>query len=210
MPAIDLTTYSGLIAAVARYLDRTDLAGDIPAFIQLAEAQIARVLRRTTLRATYTVFGASHTLAADVAELRSLRLVTGSPKRDLPILIVTPEILAERRAGRSSTGRPTYAAVVGRELMFVPACDKAYSLEATYFAKLVPLSATAASNVVLVEAPDAYLFGALKESASFLDHDERIAAWESKFNTALTQLERVRVGEESNASLRPARLPRTF
>jgi hypothetical protein len=77
----------------------------------------------------------------------------------------------------------------------------------TYFDRLIPLSAANASNVVLAEAPDLYLFGALKEAAPFLEHDERTPLWESKYNTALAQLEAVREREEFGASLRPSRLP---
>lgn len=210
MAVMDLTNYTGVKAAVAKFLNRTDLTDDIPGFITLVEAQISRVLRRTTIRATVGIFGASYALPASVKELRSLRLVTGSPSQDLPIVICTPEILAERRAGRSAVGRPTHAAVVAGSLLFVPACDQAYSLEMSYFEALVPLSSTNPSNNVLVEAPDLYLFGALKEATPFLEHDERAPLWETKYGTALEQLEAVREREEFNASIRPMRLPRVF
>lgn len=210
MSAMDLSNYAGIKAAIASFLNRNDLNDQIPAFIALAEAQIARVLRRTTARETVSIFGASYTIPATVAELRSLRLVSSSVTQDLPISIVTPEMLAERRAGRSATGRPTHAAVVAGALMFVPACDQAYQMEMSYFVKLVPLSVAEPTNATLTEAPDLYLFGGLKEAAPFLEHDERAPLWETKFNTALAQLETVREREEFNASIRPARLPRVF
>jgi hypothetical protein len=207
MATMVLNTYAGLQAAVATFLARTDLTEQIPGFIQLVEAQITRVLRRTTVRASVTISGASYTLPANVAELRSLRLVTTSTGSDVPIKIVTPEQLTESRAARSVVGRPSLAAVVGSTLLLVPACDQAYTMEMTYFDRLIPLSAANASNVVLAEAPDLYLFGALKEAAPFLEHDERTPLWESKYNTALAQLEAVREREEFGASLRPSRLP---
>jgi hypothetical protein len=206
MAVMDLTSYAGLQAAIARFLNRSDLVDDIPGFITLAEAQISRVLRRTTIRASVSIFGPSFAIPASVVELRSLRLVTASTRLDLPIVIVTPEVLAERRAGRNAVGRPTHAAIIGSELLFVPACDQAYTMEMSYFAKLVVLSATNPSNLVLVEAPDLYLFGALKEAAPFLEHDERTPLWEAKYNTAIEQLTAVRDREEFNASIRPMRI----
>lgn len=207
---MDLSSYAGLQDAVADYLVRTDMTARIPGFIQLAEAQIARDLRRTTVRATTSIFGATVTLPDTVAELRSARLVTSSSYKDLPLANVSPEILAEERARRPATGRPTHFTIAGHEMQLVPACDAAYTMEYSYFIKLVPLSNANPSNSVLVEAPDAYLFGALKEAAVFLEDDERVALWEAKYNNAIASLTVVRMNEENSASLRPARLPRVF
>lgn len=210
MADMDLTSYAGLKAAVADYLERADMTARIPGWIKLAEAQISRDLRRTSLRATSSIFGPTFTIPATVAEIRSARLITSSTRLDTPLLNVTVEQLADQRALRSATGRPTHFAIRGSEMLLVPACDQAYTMEYTYFQKLTPLSDAVPSNVVLVEAPDAYLFGALKEASTFLDNDERTPLWEAKYNAALASLDRVRVGEETRASLRPARLPRTF
>lgn len=205
-----LSNYTELKAAVATWLNRTDLTAVIPDFISLAEAQITRRLRRSTVRATVTVSEAAYVLPSTVAELRSLRLVTSDTRKDIAIAICSPEILNEHRAVWPAIGRPRYAAVVGGSLLLVPAPDAAYSLEMSYFPKLVPLSGTNLTNIVLTEAPDLYLYGALMQSAPYLEHDERIPVWAGGFETALKELEMVREREEFNASLRPARLPRVF
>lgn len=210
MAIMDLTNLTGLSAAIADYLERTDMSERIPGWISLAEAQIARDLRRTAVRATTTIFGDSVTLPADVVELRSARLVTSNTHLDTPLMNVTPEMLADRRAGRSATGRPTHFTQLARTLQFVPACDQPYTMEYTYFQKLTPLSASNPSNVVLVEAPDAYVFGTLKEAAVFLQDDERVALWEAKYNNAIDSLTKVRLNEETGGSLRQARLARVF
>lgn len=204
------SNYTELKAAVAVWLNRTDLTAVIPDFISLAEAQISRRLRRSTVRATVTVSEAAYVLPSTVAELRSLRLVTADTRKDIAIVICSPEILNEHRAVWPAVGRPRYAAVVGGSLLLVPAPDGAYSLEMSYFPKLVPLSGTNLTNIVLTEAPDLYLYGALLQSAPYLEHDERIPVWAGGFETALKELEMVREREEFNASLRPARLPRVF
>lgn len=208
---MDLATYSGLQAAVASYLNRDDLAAQIPAFIRLAEAKIARRLRRASVRTTLTISGARTVLPGEVAELRSLRLVTGQPHLDRPIHVGTYEQVADRLADTGGVaGRPTMAAVIDGTLHVAPAPDRPYTVEALYFSKLVPLSATLPANRVLHEAPDLYLYGALREAQPYLEHDERIPVWSAAFDGALAELNDAREREETNASLRPMRLPVVF
>lgn len=54
---MDLSTFSGLKAAVADYLNRDDLTSVIPGFIALAEAKFNRKLRARQMikRATATI-----------------------------------------------------------------------------------------------------------------------------------------------------------
>ena len=79
-----------------------------------------------------------------------------------------------------------------------------------YYESLDPLTTTNATNVVLDEAPDAYLFGALLQAEPYLEHDDRIPIWREKFDRAIDQLNDVRDREEYMASLRPIRLPVVF
>jgi hypothetical protein len=205
---MSFTTYALLQTAVADWLNRTDLTSQIPDFITLAEAEMQRRLRRTTVRGTITISAEETTLAAAVAELRSIHLETGNPTRDLPLRIGTPEMVAERRARNSAvTGRPTDAAVLGRTLVVAPVPDQSYTARIVYYSALSPLSALNTSNAVLVEAPDAYLFGALLQAAPYLQHDERIPVWQSKFDAAIDSLNNVRDREEHSASIRNVRLP---
>lgn len=207
MAALDLTTYSGLKDAIAKFLNRTNLTDVIPAFIALAEAEIARRVRRKTITTTITVSGATTALPADCVELRSVHLVTSSKGRDLPLNVGTPEMLAEMRARYGgAAGRPILACLMGGKLEVAPAPDASYSAEIKYFEKLTPLSATVAANSVLTDSPDVYLYGALKHSAPFLEHDERLSLWTSLFDSAVDQLDIAREREETSASLRPVRI----
>jgi hypothetical protein len=203
-----ITDYTTLQASVAKWLNRRDLTEQIPEFVQLAEASIARRVRRRTRRETIALNAYANALPSECAELRSVRLVTSTPSNDKPLVNArTPEILAERRAAASSQGRPTHFAVVDGELLVVPAPDDAYLAELTYYERLVPLSASVQSNSVLAESPDVYLWGALLEAAPYLKHDERIPVWEGKFEKALAEIEVMRQREEMSASLGPVRIP---
>lgn len=207
-----LDTYANLQASVAAWLNRSDLAGAIPDFITLAEAQIKRRLRNWTVRNTAFAINAESTaLPADCAELRSIRLVSGHPHLDTAIQITTPETLADRRAGLHGTpGRPRFASIINGQLVVAPTPDTAYTADIVYFSSLTPLSGTNATNAVLTAAPDLYLFGALKEAEPYMEHDERVPLWTAKFEAALTELDMQRERQEFGASLRPVRLPVVF
>lgn len=210
MALLDLSSFTGLKDAVAQYLQRTDLTEQIPAFIQLAEARIKRDLRRKSVRTTITIAQESTGLPSDCAEVRSLHLLTSSRWQDKPITVGTPEMLAETRARITSAGRPIRAAMIARQLVVAPEPDRSYSADLVYFQQITPLSASNASNDVLTEAPDVYLFGALQEAAAYLEHDERIPTWKQKYDDGIDDMNNIREREETNASLRPVRLPRAF
>lgn len=206
-----LNTYATLQTAIADWLNRTDLTATIPDFITLAEAEIKRRLRRSTTRTTITVNDEAETAPADMAELRALNFVSAQAWLDRPLDICTPEMLAERRARFGGvSARPLSVAYIAGQLVFAPPPDTTYTAEIVYFTQLTPLSVSNTSNAVLVEAPDAYLYGALLQAEPYLEHDARLPVWQGKFDAAIDQLNAVRQNEEYGASLRPIRLPVVF
>jgi hypothetical protein len=206
-----LDTYANLGAAVADWLNRTDLSVPILDFITLAEAKIRRQVRRKTVRATMTISSESTALPVDLAELRSAYPMTGSVALDQPLVQGTPEILATIRASANGVaGRPQAVAVIDDQLVVAPVPDQTYTLQITYYQTLAPLSMANPSNSILAEAPDIYLYGALAEAEPYLEHDERIATWKGLYNDAVTDLNNVREKEESTMSWKRARLPVVF
>jgi hypothetical protein len=211
MATLLLDNYTNLQDAIGKELDRTDLADSIPMFITLAEAEIDRVLRRTVSRQTITINSETTSLSSTIAELRSIRLVTGSAGRDVSLDVVTPEMLSDIRARHGAVaGRPVAVAIIAGQVVVAPAPDTAYTAEIVAYLGLTKLSATVATNVILTEAPDLYFYGALTHSAAFLHHDERIETWRTFFQNALDQLHQRREREEHGANFRPMRLPYTF
>lgn len=208
MATITFDSYATLQLAIASWLNRADMTDQIPAFIALAEKEMASRIRRTSVRATMTISSDSNTLPSDCVELRSARLVSADPRRDTPLLVGTVEQLSDLRAGRAGvSGRPVRAAALGNQLLVAPTPDRAYDAEVVYFQGLTPLSDSVTTNSVLQERPDLYLYGALKHAAPFLEEDERAPMWGDVFEKGLAQLQLVRLREETTASLKPVRLP---
>lgn len=206
-----LNTYAALQTAAADWLNRTDLTSQLPDFITLAEAEIKRRLRRSSTTATISITGPSITPPADMAEARSLHLVSTLPSQDGPLRLCTPEMFAERNARSAGiAGRPTDYAYMSGLLWFAPAPDQTYSATLFYFTQLTALSNTNTTNAVLTEAPDAYLYGTLLQAEPYLEHDDRVPLWKAKFDTAIDQLNDVRTREEYGGSIKDVRLPRVF
>lgn len=214
---MDLSNYSGLQSAVADFLNRSDLntGGQIGGFIQLAEASMRRRLRRATGAATLTFTAGTNSkaLPATVAELRSMTPAVGAllPLGGWPLAEVSFEMLNEMRASLPATGIPRYFAVLDGIVYVAPApSSDALVFTISYFEALVALSNTNTTNSVLTEAPDAYLYGACLEAAPFLEHDERIPVWQTRFDNAIEELNEKRQREEFSAGLKKARLPIIF
>lgn len=212
--AMDLSNYTGLQNAISDFLNRPDLiaGGQIAAFIQLTEATINRRLRRTTGTASLTVtagdFGTA--IPAGVGEIRDIApsVSAGLPYGSAPLTELSYAALVEKYAIFGAPGRPLYYAVLDGEIYFAPAPSQQYlQMTISHFPALTPLSDAAPSNPLLVEAPDAYLYGACLESAPYLEHDERIVMWQARFDRSIDELNEKRTREEFGASIKAARLP---
>jgi hypothetical protein len=193
-----ITTYSELQTAVANWLNRSDLTSRIPEFITLAEADIRRELRARKLVGAINMDAgvASKALPTSVKELKSLRYNTSSMQGELREM--TPGGLAKIR--QSAAGIPQAYMVVNSTVYFDRPPDTGYALELVYIELDVALSGVITTNNTLTVAPDIYLYGALLQSAPFLEHDERIAMWEDRFEKAIAKENVYREGQEFGAS----------
>jgi hypothetical protein len=203
-----ITNYTELQAAVSNWLDRDDLTNRVPEFIQLAEVRMKRELRTVVTVAPLVIADAdvATALPADCAELRSVR--HNGTDRDAHIKITTPWGLDPYR--ELGVGIPEAAAVVNNYLRWNVGASGSFNMEIIYFATITPLSASVLTNTELTTAPDLYLFGALCEAAPFLEHDTRVALWESKYQAALTAVNASRESAELGAGPVAMALPVVF
>lgn len=195
-----LSTYAGLKASVADFLNRSDLTTVIPDFITLAEASLNRRVRhwRMVKRATASLSGQFLTLPTDWLEGKNIQLST-SPVT--PLRFASIQQLDEFRSRNSTQGKPCWFGVHGTYLEFVPIPDSTYTVEITYYAKLTAMTDDGDTNWLLTNFPDAYLYGALVHSAPYLRDDERIALWQGKLEQALAEIQRdADMAQTSNAT----------
>lgn len=207
-----LTTRAELAAAVADFLNRSDLTTTITAdMIPLCEAEMKRKLRRSTESTTVYVSAGAIDAPADFAEPISLTLDSGSPSQDVPLKLCTPQMLMTVRArNNGETGRPTHYAYYDEQLQFAPSPDQSYDATLVYFNQLTALSADGSYNTILTEAPDAYLYGTILQTLIYLEWDERIPVIRERFEAVIAELNNVRERESYAAGPIDQHLPVVF
>jgi hypothetical protein len=192
-------SYGGLKASIADFLGRTDLTAAIPDFITLAEAQMTRRLvgrtgqglpapRRLVQRSDAGLAAGVEFLAVPDDFHGPIEfLLQGSPEIVLDYL--DPTVFQQWKEAGSLAGRPpAYFTVVGGEFQFYPVADKTYAAELTYIQRFPALSTANSSNWILADYPDAYLYGALVQSAPYLKDDNRATVWGTLFTAALDDI----------------------
>jgi len=186
-----LTTYTELKASLADWLNRTDLTSAIADFISLAEAQMERQLRTRQMivraNATFAAAAEYGTVPDDFLETKSIKLDT-NPVTSLSFQTIEAMDQLSNTTYLSS-GKPLYFTVVGNQFRLLPIPDGEYTAELVYYAKLTKLSSTVATNFLLTQAPDVYLYGALLQAAPYLQDDARISVWSSLYAAGLEQLQ---------------------
>lgn len=191
---MSLANYTELKSAIADWLNRvgqTELEARAGDFILLFESLYDKQDIRhpkSVVRATAPVSAEYTALPSDFLEMQRLRTSGGSSTWTTH-RYVTPEELEDDKAGSDGSSRPHLFTVTGNEIQIRPySTDASLTLEMLYWAKLPKLSAGVASNWLLAEAPEAYLFGALTEATPFIRDDERVALWTAKRDAAVASL----------------------
>lgn len=181
-------SYSALKTTVASYLARSDLTAMIPDFIRLAELRLHRDLR---IRQMLTVAQASTTggvstvgIPSDFLEMRDIHVVAN------PIRTLSYEAPNSfyRNTRSTESGVPNAYTVLADDMQFAPTPDSAYVLQMLYYAKPPVLSDTNASNVFLLNTPDALLYGALGEAEPYLMNDARLQIWAALYDRAVNSI----------------------
>jgi len=184
---VALSTYDDLKAELASWLRRSDLTAEIPSFIALAEAQMNRRLRVRPMTARLSQSWADEyvDLPGDFLSERLVKITSGTTT---VLRWLTPEEM-DAKVRAASSGRPRFYALYGGTLRLHPAPDTAYAAELVYLQALPALSEANPSNWLLASHPDAYLYGALTQSAPYLRADERLQTWTALFGAVLTDIE---------------------
>jgi hypothetical protein len=186
--ATGLTTYAGLKAAVSDWLSNEQLTAIVPTFIALAESQINRDVRhwRMENRATSTM--TTQYLARPDDWVETIRLKsTGSGT--MPLQYLSGMAMDERRAsGENVAGEPRYYRHVETQFEVWPSPSSSVDVELIYFQKLPELSGSNASNWLLLNAPDVYLYGALVAASPYLGDDARVAVWAQMYASSVLKL----------------------
>ena len=184
-----ISNYTELKTAVANWLDRDDLTARIPEFIALAEARFNRVLRLRSMEAKYTantVAGQRNlALPTSYIQMRNFQVNT-SPLTTLSY--VTPEIY-DRLWGGSTQGTPKFYTILADEVSLGPIPASVQEVEMLFYKKFENLSGSVATNWLIINAPDIYLYGSMLEAEPFIMNDERVQLWATALERGVSDLQ---------------------
>jgi hypothetical protein len=180
-----ITTYTELKSTIADFLNRDDLTAIIPTFISLAEAQMEREIRHYKMqeRSEGEIDSRFSALPADFLE--PVRLHINDERSTRLELVSLDDMLQFRMESGDKQGKPRYYSISGDSLEVFPTPDTTYSTEMLYYSEINQLSDANPSNWLLEMSPDAYLYGALSQSAPYLKDDARMQVWSVLYSGAI-------------------------
>jgi len=171
---------------ITSYLyDRTDLASQVPNFIDMAQARIFRVLkcRENEAVSSGSLVTNSYTVPSDYRSLKYMLV------NDLPLDAVSESELRLRLKNESAGGEPKVFCRINNAFVFHPAPDATYDIDLYYYADVSSdVTSDTATNSVMTTHPDLYVFGSLMMAAPYLNEDERIPTWEKYYMDTLTMI----------------------
>jgi len=160
-------TYTTLKTDIAEYLHRDDLTAKIPAFILLAESMMFRAIDLKDMETTEdgVTTGGYADIPADFSSLTKITITTNSVE-------VTLDYMADPHAvvGSVPSG---YSYEAGQIRLWGAATGQAYKMY--YKAKLSNLSSTVATNWLLDNGGDLYLYASALEGAKYIKDQTEIA-----------------------------------
>jgi len=197
-------TYDNLTSTVLQYLERSDAAvvNFIPTAIMLAEYEIAQDIK--TLGQMLVADGTmtiNNPVIAKPARWRktvSMTLTTTAGQKQ-PIYLRKLEYLNNYAPDVTATGTPLYYADYDADHWFVaPTPSANFAFETLVYTRLQPLASDNQTNWLTQNAPNAMLYGTLKQTAPFLKDDSRLQVWNGLFDAAMAALkaeDQLRIGD---------------
>lgn len=189
-----LSNYEELKASVAKTANRSDQAfiDAVPDFIALAEAEMRREIRARseTQTMTLSIDDTSYPLPCGFDGMVSFN-GTGAANRAWGFVPINDiDSVFSPGANNYSLSADTiyFSRAPGEVLM-------------RYRAMFSPLGVRTRCNWILSKHPDAYLYGALKHSAPYLEDDQRLGTWETLFSQAIQDINRQAINQQNGGPL---------
>ena len=200
-------TYNSLTSLVLQYLERTDPAvvAFIPQAIMLAEFEIAQDIK--TLGQMLVADGNMNIGNPVIAKPARWRKTVSMTLTDTngdkqPIYLRKLEYLNNYAPDVTALGTPIYYADYDADHWFVaPTPSSNFAFETLCYTRLQPLASDNQTNWLTQNAPNAMLYGTLKQTAPFLKDDARLQVWGGLFDAAMAALkaeDQLRVGDRQS------------
>lgn len=178
-------TYSELQTSVASWLQRSDLAAQIPQFIEFATARFNAALRVPQMEqiAQTTITGEWTELPTDFLALRYIETADGKRMQH-----VTPEGYALEVKRNANPSPPVY--MIGDMSFRVYPGQSNLAVEILYYRRIPALVNANDTNWLLTEQPSAYLAASLAEAFDYVRDAESAARWDARTREHIERIQR--------------------
>jgi hypothetical protein len=173
-----ISTYAELQTAVQAFMERNDIAGDVPTFISLAEARLNRLLPMVETDVILTGTAGSREISVAALKIVApivLKLIDFGNEYDF-----TP-----RPPGAfnnvDTTGYPHFWSLDNDKIKLDRQLDQPYRFRFRYQGRF-GLSDTVTSNKLLLDHPDVYLAATLVWGGAFVRDAQLAAPYQSLVN----------------------------
>lgn len=206
-----LDNYVDLQASIIDWANNTTITNVVTDLIAMAEAQMTRRFVKDGPvsgmmgRSDATINAEFISVPTDFYGVKAFSLTP----LYYPLQFVEPEkIVSQKALYPLIQGDPQLFSVVGSQFQFWPwSGASTYTAEISYWKRIPALSNTNPTNWLLASNPDAYLYGALAQSAPYLIDDDRLPMWLSIYQTVLDDIieadKLVRLAPQMSATLIP-------
>lgn len=203
---------TSLAAAVASYTKRGDTASMLPIWVGLAEDRINRELRTmemVTVVNPYVVSAEFQAVPTDFLGIKRIRLLD-APAWDLEFL--QPDQMARRVQENNGVNAPylTSYGIEGGKFWFNPVPAQNWNCELAYYAQ-IPSLASNATNWLLTQRSDIYLYAVLVEAYDFYEDDAQLQKYDQRLTSAIENANKAdrKKTQAFNITPQPAR-PQVF
>ncbi len=182
-----LTNYGQLKAAIADWLNRSDLTERIPDFIALAEDAIFDVLRAPINENLAQYPDTTSDIGEFIALPSDYQAAKTVTYGDAPLVRISDQKYLTLKARSFVAQPPRYFARLNDKLYFYPPAASAEKVELLYYQSQGPLQTDGQSTKALLEAPGLYLFGSLLQAQAFLIGDQRLSIWQAQYGEVMAR-----------------------
>ena len=201
-----ITDYTTLVAAIADFLDRKDLEGQIPLFLQMCESAVNRDLRTHKMICKGQTVGSRRDnfipLPDNWLEGRNVEVIMLVENPDDPPNLIDgdkfqasyqPPDGIDQMKQNNIQWRPTgknqvHYTYYGDVIEIYPDPGQDFRVVMEYYERLPSLAVATPVNHLLISDPDVFLYGSLIHSAPFLRDDPRLAVWGQMYGSAVAKL----------------------
>ena len=185
-----LDTYTNLKTAIANFLARDDLTSEIDDFIDLTEADFNRRLRiraMESVNTSFTIDAATESLPTGFLQVKSFVITSSTPDKTLELSTAYHQANTQCY---TNVGTPRLYSIEGSNFRFSPVPDTAVTARLTFYKAFDSLDGSTATNTILTNHPDVYLYGALYYASTFIRGMDQgtVAQFKVQYEAALQQV----------------------